>query len=66
MNFLDVEIKDKILLTIPEAMQYSNIGESKLRNIMNIPQCNFVLMNGKKKLIKREKFKIWLENQDFI
>nr|DAE21578.1 MAG TPA: excisionase [Siphoviridae sp. ct4be24]DAI04211.1 MAG TPA: excisionase [Caudoviricetes sp.] len=47
-------------------MQYSNIGESKLRNIMNMPQCNFVLMNGKKKLIKREKFQMWLENQDFI
>lgn len=62
----EISIKDKILLTIPEACLYSNIGKSKMRELLNTPCCDFVIMNGKKKLIKRQKFEEWLNEQDFL
>ena len=47
----------KFNLTIPEAVEYFGIGEKKLRNLINANQgADFILMNGTKVLIKREKF----------
>ena len=33
-----VKISDKFLLTFPEASQYFNIGENKLRNMASLEQ----------------------------
>lgn len=59
---LKVEIKDKLNLTIEEAAAYSNIGINKLRSMADEPSCPFVLYIGRRKVIKRKKFELYLEN----
>lgn len=57
-----VDIKDKFCLTITEAAAYFNIGEKKLRTIINEHiGADFYLMNGVKVLIKRQKFEKFLD-----
>lgn len=52
-----VPVWEKYTLTISEASDYFNIGESKLRRFLSEHQGEeFVLMNGTKVLIKRKKF----------
>jgi len=53
-------INQKSLLTIPEAAEYSNIGQNKLSEMLKNPRCTFVLYVGKKKLIKRIPFEEYL------
>lgn len=57
-----VQIKDKFCLTIEEASDYFNIGEKKLRQIVteNL-HSDFVIQNGVKYLIKRERFETFLD-----
>ena len=58
-----VEIKDKLNLTIEEAAAYSNIGICKLKELVKMPNCPFVLYVGKKKLIKRKEFEKYIYGQ---
>lgn len=52
-----VPIWEKYTLTIGEASEYFNIGESKLRKFLSEQQGeNYILMNGSKMLIKRIQF----------
>ena len=60
-----IPIWKKLNLTIEEAAEYSGIGEKKIREIVNQRNCQFVMKNGRKNLIKRTKFETWLENRDF-
>lgn len=60
MNKQEVEIKDKINLTVKEAALYSNIGEQKIREMADKPNCDFVLNVGRRVLIKRLKFEEYL------
>ncbi len=62
----EVEIKDKILLTIEEAAAYSNIGENKLRQMVEERNCDYILHKGKCTLIKRVKFEKYLLSQEII
>lgn len=55
-----VPIPQKIALTIPEAAEYSNIGQNKIASLLREPNCPFVLYVGSKKLVKRREF------EDFI
>ena len=51
----------KFALTIQEATQYFGIGERKLRQIISeYNNCDWILYNGVKVLIKREKFEKFL------
>ena len=43
-------------IKIPEAAEYSNIGQNKLSELMKKPRCPFVLYVGTKKLVKRKEF----------
>lgn len=52
----EVEIHNKIALTIEEAAAYSNIGQHKLRDILRNPRCPFRLHVGNKTLVKRKEF----------
>lgn len=56
-----VEIKDKLNLTLEEAVAYSNIGINKLRSLMSEPCCPFVLYIGNRRIIKRKEFERYLE-----
>ncbi len=55
-------MSEKYLLTINEAAEYFNIGKNKLREMIKDPCCNFVLFNGKKILIKKNKLEAYLDN----
>lgn len=57
----DVPIKDKFCLTIEEAADYFNIGEKKLRKLVTEHlNSDFVIQNGVKYLIKRQRFETFL------
>ena len=57
-----MDMSEKYLLTIDEAAEYFNIGKNKLREMIKEPCCNFVLFNGKKALIKRNRLELYLDN----
>lgn len=61
-----IEIKDKINLTIKEASEYSNIGETTIRKLLSEKACPFLLKIGNKQLIKRKDFEKYLENVHYI
>ena len=47
-------IDRKMLLSIREAAEYSNIGINKIDEMLKQPNCPFVLFVGNKKLVKRK------------
>ena len=56
-----VPIPQKSNLTVDEAAAYFNIGRDKIRQLSDVPNCEFVLFVGEKRLIKRRKFEEYLE-----
>lgn len=56
-------IDKKLNLTIPEAAEYSNIGINRLNDMLRNPRCPFVLYVGRKKLVKRKEFEIYLSER---
>lgn len=60
-NHISVPIWLKTTLTIREAAEYSNIGINKIENLINGPNCDFVLYVGRKRLIKRKQFEKFIE-----
>lgn len=62
-NTCDVKISEKVLLTIIEANAFSGIGLNKLRDLINDPRCPFVFYVGKRKMIKRKAFELFLEKE---
>lgn len=60
---LYVPIENKLALTIPEAAEYSNIGQNKISKLLNTPNCPFVLYVGTKKLVKRREFETFISNK---
>lgn len=63
---LMVPIWEKELLSVKEAAAYFGIGENKLRELTDNPDCQSVLWVGSKRLIKREKMKKYLSDIDEI
>ena len=59
----NLPIDRKYLLSIPEAAEYTNIGQNKINELLKEPRCSFVLFVGKKKLVKRTEFENWLSDQ---
>lgn len=56
-----VPIPQKLLLTVEEAALYSNIGITKIYEMLNKPMCNFAIYVGsKKRLIKRREFEKYI------
>ena len=62
---LEVPINEKLILTLKEAVAYSNIGVNRLSNMIDQPGCPFALFVGRKKLVKREVFDEYI-NSDSI
>ena len=56
-----VPISEKCLLTLEEAAAYTGIGICKLRELSNNERCDFVLWNGTKRMLKKEKLRAYLE-----
>ena len=61
-----VPIWEKELLSVKEAAAYFGIGENKIREMTDNPECQSVLWVGSKRLIKREKMKKYLSDMDEI
>ena len=63
-----IPIWQKYMLTREEAMAYFNIGEKKMRKIINdhLTDKTFVFSNGRKTLIIRERFEEFLKNTSAI
>ena len=61
-----VPVWEKELLSVKEAAAYFGIGENKLRELTDNPDCQSVLWVGSKRLIKREKMKEYLSDIDEI
>lgn len=53
----------KACLTLEEAASYFGIGINKIRTLSDEPNCDFVLWVGNKRLIKRQKFERYLDQQ---
>lgn len=56
-------IDRKMLLSIREAAEYSNIGINKIDELLKQPNCPFVLFVGTKKLVKRKAFEADIEGK---
>lgn len=56
----NIPIKDKFVLTVKEASEYSNIGVNRLSRMLDDPYCEFALFNGNRKLVKRIEFEKYL------
>ena len=61
-----VPIHLKMILTIREAAEYSNIGINKIDRLLKSPNCPFVLYIGTKKLVKRRAFEDYIDQKLII
>lgn len=59
----NLPIDRKMLLTIREAAQYSNIGINKIDAMLKQLNCPFVLYVGTKKLVKRAAFEAYIDGK---
>ena len=66
LNVKVMNMSEKYLLTIDEAAEYFNIGKNKLREMIKEPCCNFVLFNGKKALIKKNRLESYLDGTVYL
>ena len=58
-----VPIWQKTMLTLEEAALYTGLGVNKIREISNDENCNFVLFNVAKRMLKRVKLEEYLEGR---
>jgi excisionase family DNA binding protein len=50
-----VLLKDKPFMTLPEAAKYTGVGQHKLSELSDNPNCDFIFWIGRKRMFKREK-----------
>ena len=60
---MPLPIDRKMLLSIREAAEYSNIGINKIDEMLKQPNCPFVLYIGSKKLVKRKAFEEYIADR---
>ena len=60
---MPLPIDHKMLLSIREAAEYSNIGINKIDEMLKQPNCPFVLYVGTKKLVKRKAFEEYIADR---
>lgn len=56
----EIPLEKKITLTLEESAALTNIGVNKLRKLSDMPNCDFVLFVGNKRLIKRKELEQYL------
>ena len=62
-----IPVWKRYALTITEAAEYYHIGENKLRMIADKhPEADFIIMNGNRILIKRQKFEEYLDHATVV
>ncbi len=63
---LELPVWKKMNLSLEEAVEYTGIGKTKLRELSDKEGCPFVLWNGAKRLFKRKKLEEYLEETNCI
>ena len=64
---LDLKPSEKYCLSLPEAAEYSMIGQDRLKNIMdNDPSLDWILKVGTWTRIKRVPFEQWILTTDSL
>ncbi len=58
---MDIPLWEKALLTLEEAAALTGVGINKLRILSDSKDCDFVVWNGRKRLLKRTKLITYLE-----
>ncbi len=62
-----IPVWKRYALTIEEAANYYHIGENKLRMIADEhPEADFIIMNGNRILIKRQRFEDYLDHATVV
>ena len=61
-----IPIKDKLNLTIKEAVLYSNIGETTIRKLLKEKGCPYLLKIGNKSFIKRQEFEKYINGKHYM
>ncbi len=56
-----VPIWEKAMLTVEEAAAYTGIGINKLREMSDVPGCEYILWVGKRRMFKRKMLEEFLE-----
>ena len=56
-----IPIWERSILTLEEATAYTGIGIRKLRDMTNVPGCDYIIWVGPKKMIKRTKLEEFLD-----
>lgn len=58
---MEDKYNNKLLLTIPELMEYTGFGEKKIRELLNSPKSTFTVRNGNKLYAHKELFEDFLK-----
>lgn len=61
-----VPVWEKYNLTVKEAAAYSNLGEKKIESLLKEPGCEFLLMKGSHRLVKRKFFEEYMDRLSAI
>lgn len=61
-----IPVSQKLLITVEEAAEYSHIGIHRIRELLEEPDCNFVIKKGPYSLIKRARFEKYILNKEVI
>lgn len=63
----DLALDQKLLLSVPEAAKYSNLGVKTIYRLLKQDGCPFVLRVGPyKRMVKRKEFEEYLSNNSQI
>ena len=62
-NKENIRLAEKLALTIEEAAEFSSIGVNKIREMLREPGCPFALHIGRRTLVKRKSFEMFIEEQ---
>lgn len=58
---MENKFNNKLLLTIPEIMEYTGFGEKKVRQMLNSPKSTYTVRNGNKLYAHKELFEEYLK-----
>lgn len=59
----EVPVWNKVLLTVEEASEYTNIGVNRMRDLLYAPDCPFALyISSNRALVKRKALEEYIES----
>lgn len=59
-------LHQRLTLTVSETATYSGIGIQKIIELLERPDCDFRLDNGKRRMVKRKEFEAYISRNSII